>query len=89
MEGKDFETEGTKVPFEELAKDHHFFDSIKTWKESRKDENGWAYESRVAIEFIKAMTSLAHELNTRKINNDIYETFFLEVIDKIKSLLNE
>lgn len=58
------------------------------WKDSRKDKNGWAYESDVAVSFLKAMSNLSWELHTRKIKPAIYEEFFNEVTDKVKDLLD-
>lgn len=58
-----------------------------TWNESKKDTNGWAYESEVAKEFIKAMVSLAYEFHIRNLKPEVYESFFSQTTDKIKNLL--
>lgn len=60
----------------------------KLWKDSNKDSNGWAYESDVAKDFMKAMLSLAVELYDKECNSEIYEKFFNDTTDKIKELLN-
>ena len=58
---------------------------IKLWKDSKKDANGWAYESEVAQNFLKAMNSLAYELALQKTDFKIYEEFFVKTTNQVKS----
>lgn len=58
------------------------------WKDSRKNENGWAYQSEVAQNFIKAMTSLAYELTEKGKGGKMYEDFFKETTNKVIDLMN-
>lgn len=60
----------------------------KLWNDSHKCEDGFSYDSDIGIAFMVFMSKLAWELQLRKTNPLVYETFFNETTDKIKELLN-
>lgn len=61
---------------------------VKTWKDSRKDTQDWAYESEVGQNTMKALVSLAYELHLRKIPEETYLKIFKEWTNTVKELLD-